>query len=964
MKKSKTTLRTIVAACAALAAAAAMAGPAQAAFGLNSFKVAFEEADGSAATQAGGHPHAMTTSFGVNHRTGEGDAPFTEGRVRDVFLAQVAGLAGDTTAYPRCSTLDFVTVKFGSGTNQCPDETAVGVVGNSVVKTISWFQSPVFNLVPPPGTVLRLGFRVVNQNIVVDVGVNPEPPYNPVARVRNISEQELVYGNKTQLWGNPSDPLHNDFRGNCYNRSVELEPGEEFEFLPQSACAGAPSVTPRGAFLTLPTRCAGPNTTSFAADAWENPARFLANGEPDLADPAWATGGFATPPFTGCGKLGFAPALHAKPTSRAAQSGSGLDLSFDVDDLGLPSTNPGATAQSQIRKVVVTLPRGMTANPSLAEGLEACSEAELARETLGSAPGAGCPEGSKIGTIEAVSPIVDQPVGGQIYVATPYDNLAEDSLIAFYMVLKNPQLGVIVKQVAKVTPDPTTGQLVAVTDDIPQFPLAQVRVRLREGGRSPLITPPDCGSFDVEAQFTPWSGGSAVTSSSPFQIVAGPGEGPCPSGAAPFEPGFEAGTINNAAGAFSPFSMRLTRSDGEQDMVRFSAELPPGVVAKLAGTTQCSDAVIAAARGKTGLQERAEPSCPESSAIGKVSGGAGVGSQLTYVPGKIYMAGPTNGAPLSVVAIVPAVAGPFDVGNVVVREALRIDPRTAEVTVDGGASDPLPHILAGIPLNVRDIRVEVDKPDFTLNPTSCDPSAAIGLLSGGGTALAPTGETQVSLESRFQAAGCASLGFKPRLALRLKGGTARGAHPKLRGVFRPRPGDANLKRLVVRFPRSAFLDQAHIRTICTRVQFAANGGHGGGCPKGAIYGRVRAWTPLLDEPLRGPVYLRSSNNNLPDFVAALHGIVDVETVARIDSKKGGIRATFTNLPDAPLSRVIVDMQGGKKGLIVNSTNICRGKRRANTPMLGHNGKRQQIKPVVRPLSCAQKKRKRARHRRR
>jgi hypothetical protein len=943
MKRLISTLAIAVA-----ATAAALPAPAQAAFGLNFFEVSFTDKDGFEQRQAGSHPFAMTTSFRINFSE-EGGKTFPDGRLRDAFVEQIAGFVGDTTAYPRCNAADFLIPP----NEQCPSETAVGIQV-SAVNTPTWGRpSAVYNLVPPPGAAARLGFQVVNQKITVDVVVNPDSS-NVLAGSRLISQQANVLGSAIQLWGNPSDPDHDSLRGQCAGlaSAAFASLAEEPEFVPSGSCSE--SVARRGPFLTLPTRCKGGNSTSYAGDRWENPGSFLTNGVPNLADPAWVTGSFESPSFTGCGKLDFDPTITAKPTAKAAQSPTGLDFTLDVADEGLKSTVDGATSESHVRKAVVTLPVGMTANPSIAEGLEVCSETDLADETAASAPGVGCPEASKIGTIEVESPLIDEVLEGALYQATPHTNLADDSLIAFYMVMKNPNLGILVKQAVRVDPDPRTGQLVATADEIPQLPFSHFRLRFRESGRSPLITPPNCGSHTAEAVLYPWSDGAPFTDSATFEIISGPNGGPCSSGAAPFRPGFEAGTTNNAAGRFSPFTMRLTRQDGEQDMTRFSATLPPGVVAKLAGTTQCSDAAIAAAKGKTGLQERAEPSCPASSEIGSVTSGAGVGSQLTYVPGKIYLAGPVGGAPLSVVAIVPAVAGPFDVGNVVVRQALRVDPRTAVVTADGSASDQLPHILAGIPLNVRDIRVRVDKPNFTLNPTSCDESETAATLLGGGTVLFPTAETAVGLVSRFQAAACASLGFEPRLSLRLRGGTKRGAHPALRGVFRPRPGDANLERLVVRFPRSAFLDQGHIRTICTRVQYAAGGGNGRGCPKAAIYGQAIAFSPLLDEPLKGPVYLRSSDNELPDFVAALHGIVEVETVARIDSKNGGIRATFTNLPDAPLTKVVVNMQGGKKGLIVNSTNLCRGKHRANTPMVGHNGKRNNLKPAVQ-ASCRKRR---------
>ena len=920
---------------------------AQADFGFYHFDVTFGNEDGTMVTQAGSHPFTMTSSFGVNF-AGEGGEAFTEGRLRDISFEQVPGLLGDATAYPRCKTLDFLAPG-GSGATNCPLETAVGISANSITEPGSWTTSPVFNVSPPPGVLLRLGFRVANSvNVLVDVGVKESPPFTPVAALRNTPQIAYVYASKTQLWGNPSSPAHDDLRGACGLSVTTLPPGEveayEFENQTGETCPVAPRSEP---FLTLPTSCAEPLASSYQALSWE--------GREDSGSVLTHDAAGNPQPFSGCGKLGFKPSIGAQPTSRAAQSPTGLDFSLDVEDEGLTSVT--GLAQSQIRRAVVTLPEGMTANPSLAEGLEVCSEADVAGETLAAEPGDGCPEGSKIGSVEVESPLVEQPVRGALYMAKPYENLADDSFLALYVALKNKELGINVIQPLRVEPDPETGQLITIAEEIPQLPFSHFRLHFREGGRSPLISPPRCGAFEATAVLTPWSGGPPLTTGSTFEIVSGPQEGPCPPGGVPpFRPGFVAGSVNNNAGSHSPFYMRLTRADGEQDMTKFSAVLPPGVVGKLAGVGKCPDAAIAQAKAMTGVEELASPSCPASSQIGRTLAGAGVGSQLTYVPGKVYLAGPHNGAPLSVVAITAAVAGPFDAGTVVVREALRIDPLTAEVKVDGDASDPIPHILKGIPLNVRDLRVYADRANFTLNPTNCEPSFAKATLFGGFLdPFSALDDVPVGLSSPYQAANCASLGFKPRLDLKLKGGTKRGGHPALEGTFRPRPSDANLSRMVLRLPRSAFLDQAHIRTICTRVQFAADS-----CPPGAIYGKATAFTPLLDEPLTGPVYLRSSDNNLPDFVADLQGIVDVEAVARIDSKGGGIRATFPLVPDAPISKVVVQMQGAKKGLIVNSTDLCAKKSRAEARMRGHNGRRLTIRPVVRAQCGQQRKAKRGR----
>jgi len=396
--------------------------------------------------------------------------------------------------------------------------------------------------------------------------------------------------------------------------------------------------------------------------------------------------------------------------------------------------------------------------------------------------------------------------------------------------------------------------------------------------------------------------------------------------------------------------MRLTRRDADQDLTRFDATLAPGVLAKLKGVAKCPDAAIAAAKAKTGKAELASPSCPANSRLGGLWGGAGVGSQLTYVPGDLYLSGPVGKAPLSVVGIVPAVAGPFDVGTVVVRQALRLNPVSGRAEVDGASSDPIPHILAGIPLKVRDIRVDVDRPQFTLNPTSCDPEQTVAEIWGGGSDVFSIADDRpVTRSSRFQAANCSRLPFKPKLAIKLKGGTKRGAHPALTATYRPRRGDANVESIQARLPRSAFLEQAHIRTICTRVQFAAEA-----CPPRSVYGHVTATTPLLEEPLSGPVYLRSSNNDLPDMVLDLHGLVDVEVAARIDSVKGGIRATFPKAPDAPLTKVVLRMQGARKGLIVNSTDLCARRNRATVALGAQNGKRRAVRPVVEAKGCGGK----------
>jgi len=915
--------RALLTALGAALACAALAAPAQGAFGLSDFDVFFAGEGGLAATQAGSHPEQMEVSFTLNS-SGVGEDLQPDGEIRDATFVFPPGFLANPIATERCTTADFLARPVLA----CTAATQVGEVtidvANGSTRIVS--TQPLYNLEPPPGRAARLGFAAANTvPVVIDGAVRSEPPFNVLGILRNTRQALRVFGAETIL-------------------------------------TGAPGEVP---FLTLPTACTGPVPTTYEALSWEGDTD---SGSVLSHDSAGNPAG-----FSGCDTLPFTPKVDARPTTDEAASSSGLAFELGFDQDGLLNPAPDAKAESALKKVEVTLPKGMTVNPSIAEGLGVCEPDDLDDETLSSDPGEGCPSSSKIGTIESTTPLLEETLRGSVFLAEQDDPATSrpgaenpfDSLIAFYIVIKDPQLGILLKLPALVEPDKQTGQLTTTVDQIPQLPISTTTFRFREGQRAPLITPPDCGTHTVVAKLTPWARpGDEVTRIPSFEIEDGPAGAPCPpDGALPFAPGFQAGSASNAAGAFSPFLMRITRPDGHQSLTRFSAILPPGVTGRLAGLAQCPEGAIALARAKTGRAEQQLPSCPNASLIGHTLGGAGAGTSLTYVPGTLHLAGPYRGAPLSVVAITPAVAGPFDAGNVVVRVALDVDPVTGEVAVDGNRSDPIPHILQGIPLAVRDLRVATDRPGFTLNPTSCEESGTRAFAFGSfADLLDPADDLPVPLFARYQAAGCGSLGFAPRLGLRLKGGTRRGAFPALRAVYVPRPGDANVRRLALRFPRSAFVEQGHIRTICTRVQFAAPPGHGAQCPQGSVYGHVRAFTPLLDEPLEGPAFLRSSNNNLPDVVFALKGIVDVEVAVRIDSVKGVLRATVARAPDVPVSRVVVRMAGGQRGLFVNSRNLCAQKSRAYARLDGHNAKRAILRPLARP-QCGARQASRS-HRRR
>jgi hypothetical protein len=427
-----------------------------------------------------------------------------------------------------------------------------------------------------------------------------------------------------------------------------------------------------------------------------------------------------------------------------------------------------------------------------------------------------------------------------------------------------------------------------------------------------------------------------------FTLSRAPGGGPCAKAMKdrPFAPGFEAQPKTNAAKTFTPFSVRITRPQGQQELKGVDVTLPEGATAKLKGVPYCPPKAIDNAADRSGLDERKNASCPDDSKVGVATVQAGTGGSPLKIEGDAYLAGGYQGAQLSIVVVTPAVAGPFDLGNVVVRVPLFLNPETAQINPRTKA---IPDVFGGAKLDLRSVFVNVNRNDFTLNGTNCRKGATAGTLNGGGADPANPGAfSAFQVAGEFRAEGCRKLKFRPKLKVRLFGATRRAKHPKLRAVLKARGKDANIRKASVALPHALFLDQASLATVCTRVQFAADD-----CPKRSVYGRARAFTPLLGKPLEGPVYLRSSNNTLPDMVAHLEGQVDIDLVGRIDSFRGGIRTTFGRVPDVPVSKFVMTLPGGKKGLLVNSTNLCAKPVKAIIKIKAQNGKKANRKPKLR-----------------
>jgi hypothetical protein len=886
-------------------------------------------------TQAGAHPD-FTVNFALSEVAGE---PYA--LTRDIQVKLPSGLFGNPQPFPACTTTQLGTKAANS---ECPIDSQVGstqvTLGGTTAGT---FAEPIYNMTPPGGNaVARFGFFAATFPATIVVRLDPDD-HTLSADVEGAPAAASLIAASSTFWGVPASPGHDAERVTPEEALADSGPP-----------GGRTSTLPEVPFMTNPTSCEPGRQVRIAVASYQRPE-----------NPSTITAGF--PQITGCGLESFNPSVTARPTAAQASSATGLDYRLDFSSRGLEF--PNLIFESEPRRAEVILPEEMTINPSQAEGLGVCSQEELARETYDSGPNEGCPETSEVGTATAISPALDKPAEGSLFVAKPYQN-PFDSLIALYLVLKVPDRGVLVKLAGQVTANPLTGRLTTAFDGIPQLPVSSFRLNFREGPRAPLVTPPACGSYSLASHFNPWAAPATdLLRESLFAITTGVGGGACPGqGAPPLHPGLIAGSTNNAAGSYSPFYVDISRNDAEQEITHFSIKLPPGVSGKLAGIPYCSDQDIATAtsreRRRDGATEELEhPSCPPASEVGHVLAGAGVGSSLTYVAGKVYLAGPYHGDPLSVAAITPAKAGPFDLGTVVVREGLAVNPETAEVFVDAAGSTAIPHIIEGIPLHLRDVRIFVDRPAFVRNPTSCKPSSTAATVIGSGTDFnSEADDHPVTVTTRFQAADCASLAFKPNLKLSLTGQTKRTGNPAVKAVLtQPTGANANIAGSTVILPRGEFIDNSHINNPCTRVQFNSGKVPGEGCPSKSILGTAKATTPLLEKPLEGPVYFRSNGGEreLPDLVVVLRGQIEIRLVGFIDSvgKKHAevrrVRTRFQNVPDAPVSRFELKLAGGKTGLLENSENLCKGKHLATLKLAGQNGKAENTNSPIQ-TSCKRK----------
>lgn len=889
-------------------------------FGFASFTTSLLGAEGAPEAQAGAHPYAFSTQINLNsvvRETPEGGIRASRATtirdLRDVIVDLPLGLAGSAVSAPTCTLHELSSrgPKNVQGESGCPIDSEVGRIRTYPTGFLT-ASSPLYNIVPEYGVAGEFGFiDEVGGSHVLYASLAPTPAGYVLRTTTREVPQVPLSQISVVVYGDPA----------AHDR--QLETGLPYSTNPSDVTT-----------FTNPERCTGEAlSTTIHMDSWFEPGPDNADGSPDFEDPRWSSGQSSSPAVSGCEALAglFNPSIEAIAENPQADSPTGFDVNVKVPQ----SEGPDALGTPPLRDAIVTLPEGMSVNPSSANGLEACSEAQVGISASGqpNAAAPNCPDGSKIGTVELETPALPSDACkqageglsecpnvserektqllGSIYVARQSEN-PFGSLLAIYIVIDDPRTGVIVKLAGEVKANENSGQLTTVVQNSPQFPFSELRTHFFAGDIASLRTPPTCGSYTVSSQLTPWSApqsGLAASPSSSFSVSQGAGGGGC--SGQPNNPSFQAASSPVAA-AFSPILVHIAREDGSQNFSQISVTLPPGSSGKLARIPQCSDAEIAAAQARSGLgqgaAEAASPSCPAASAIGTVTVGAGAGAHPFYVTGNAYLAGPYKGAPFSAVFITPAVAGPFDLGVVVVRAALYINPATAQVTT---ASDPLPTILHGIPLDIRSVDVNVNRADFTLNPSNCSPMSVTGEETSIQGQVAP-------LSARFQVGGCQHLKFAPVLSATTvgKASKANGTSLDVKVAYPSGPLGtyANIRSVRVELPKQLPSRLTTLQEACLASVFAANPA---GCPAASDVGTATASTPLLSAPLTGPAYIVSHGGEaFPDLEIVLQGenvtlILDGNT----QIKNGITSSTFKAVPDAPVSTFELKLPTGKFSIL-------------------------------------------------
>jgi hypothetical protein len=921
---------------------------------------------------AGGHPPIGFTQYIIRHKpfTQLPSPPFPAGALQAEIEGDVPdrtiktlrvdlppGLTVNPEATPRCPIAQFTAGAPGAIVPTCDPATKIGkekitlVTNKPGVEVAPGFVVPIAGFVIPPQPELT----------EVDV-YNLEPEFGEPAKFGFVVRKAIPIFLETEVaW---EDDFHESFTIKLPNTAEATGLSTLISRLVNFGRSGD------GTYITNPTTCFDPNlpeystlySTWFRAESYGEPNPNFPNGSEPVEAKLPKVGGGSEERVKqeGCETIPFDPSVAVNPGTNAVDSPAPATvttkLPFD------PATEGGeGQMQSHVRKAEVQMPAGMGLNPAAANGLVACSDGQFKKGVRTYTN--ECPAASKIGTVEVDSPPLAELLTGDVYVGEQKSNNPESGdLFRILIEAKNEKEGIAARLVGRVKANAKTGQLTAeIYDDLngqftdqpaglPQVPFEEIRLHFK-GSKDVLTSPPVCSASGT-SKFEPWARpGEEKQVNSSVTLSTDPTGGACPKTLAErkFAPSYKANTDSTKAGAYSPFHVRIARTDGQQELKVVDVTLPKGLTGKLKGIPYCPEDVIAAIRNKSGAAESANPGCSNDSFLGTATTLSGSGNNPLKLPGNVYLAGPYKGAPLSLVVTTPAIAGPFDLGTVVVRVATHIDPETAQIRA---LSDVIPDVFGGVKLDLRQIDIDINRKKFMLNPTNCQNGATAGTIQGGGAdPTNPAAFSSYAISDPFQATGCNKLGFKPKLKIKLFGGTVRNKYPRLKAVLTARKGDANMARTAVTMPRSLFLEQSHIGTVCTRPELAAHN-----CPKASVYGKGWAKSPLLSKPLKGKVYLVSSNNELPDLLVDLRGQVDIHLRGVISSSKGGgLKTVFRKVPDVPVSRFVLSMKGGKKSLLVNSQNTCAKPQRAVVKMKAQNGKKKNNnRQTLNIVSCGKK----------
>jgi len=905
-------------------------------FGLEEDTLTAEEAGGALDTQAGSHPFQVTNTLTFNHgpfnRTAGGAIDlFPVEQAKDASELVPAGLIGNPTLIAQCTDQQFVAAP--SQPNNCPLASVVGVASVTLdepdIPHLHVSASPIFNLTPEVGEPARFGFEVDRTvPVLLDVSVRTGGDYGVSTGGHNISQIPGVVSSSITLWGVPGDTRHDEQRGvQCVAQESSCPLGE---------------VSPPP-FLSMPTSCGGPLQSSAQADSWADPGEILSFG---ASEPM--------PTMDGCNHLSFDPSIQVTPDGSAASSPTGIDV-----DVHVPQTaalNPEGLAESAVRNITVALPEGVAVNPAGGDGLQACSESEVGftgftefqpgaetatfTEKLPEPlqPGVNfCPNASKIGTVKVKTPFLVNPLEGAVYLAAQNEN-PFGSLLAIYLVAEDPVSGVLIKLAGEVHLT-ATGQLVTTFENSPQAPFEDAELHFFGGERAPLSSPARCGAYTTTSSIAPWSGSPASEPQSTFDITSGPNSTPCPGANLPFAPSLTGGTTNINAGAFSPLTTTISREDGNQNMQSVQLHMPPGLLGTLTGVKLCGET-----EANTG-------SCTAASLIGETTVSAGVGSDpVSVTGGKVYITGPYHGAPFGLSIVNPVKAGPFDLEHdtsnpanqpacdcIVVRARVELDPHTAVLSVTTNTENEgyaIPHVIDGVPVQIKKVNVLINRPGFAFNPTNCDPQALTGTVSSDEGATSP-----VSVP--FQATNCALLKFAPKLTFTTSGKTSRagGASLSVNLAYPKAPfgSQANIAKVKVSLPKQLPSRLTTLQKACPAAQFNTNPA---GCPPGSIVGHAKATTPLLPVPLEGPAYFVSHGGEaFPNLTIVLQGYgVTLELIGDTFISKTGITSsTFNTVPDAPVGSFQLTLPEGKYSALAANGNLCKAKLTIPTELVAQNG---------------------------